>query len=200
MPMVRRELWRSIPILTVNTRLAAFQLWSPKMHAYYRECLAVVEEATGESRNFAGSVFACASMNFGPRVRSFMHRDPLNLPFGWCAITALGEFDSTKGGHLILWDLKLAIEFPPASTILIPSATLTHSNTAVYGSNESRLSLAQYTAGGIFRWVDNGCQTEGELRASDKKAYARMLELKETRWKMGLAMYSKQEDLLEVLD
>jgi hypothetical protein len=200
MLMVRRELWRSIPILTVNACLAAFQLWSPKMHAYYRECLAVVEEATGESRNYAGSAFACASMNFGPRVRSFMHWDPLNLPFGWCAITALGEFDSTKGGHLILWDLKLAIEFPPASTILIPSATLTHSNTAVHGSNESRLSLAQYTAGGIFRWVDNGCQTEGELRDSDKEAYARMLKLKETRWKMGLAMYSKQEDLLEVLD
>lgn len=170
------------------------------MHAYYRKYIAAVEEATGESRNFARSVFACASMKFGPRVRPFMHRDPLNLPFGWCAVTALGDFDPTKGGHLILWDLKLAIEFPPGSTILIPSATLTHSNTAICGSNESRLSFAQYSAGGLFRWVDNGCQTEGELKASDKKRYAQMLNLKETRWKMGLAMYSKVEDLLELLD
>lgn len=174
------------------------------MYAYYRKHMAVVEEMTGESRNFAGSIFACASMNFGPRVRSFMHRDPLNLPFGWCAITALGDFDPTKGGHLILWDLKLAVEFPPASTILIPSATLTHSNTAICGSHESRLSFTQYSAGGLFRWVDNGCQTEPELMDSDKERHAQMLELKKTRcqWEMGLAMYSKLDDLssLEWLD
>lgn len=174
------------------------------MYAYYRKHMAVVEEMTGESRNFAGSIFACASMNFGPRVRSFMHRDPLNLPFGWCAITALGDFDPTKGGHLILWDLKLAVEFPPASAILIPSATLTHSNTAICGSHESRLSFTQYSAGGLFRWVDNGCQTEPELMDSDKERHAQMLELKKTRcqWEMGLAMYSKLDDLssLEWLD
>jgi hypothetical protein len=166
------------------------------MHAYYREHMHVVENMTGESRNFAGSTFACATMNFGPRVRSFMHRDTQNLPFGWCAITALGDFDPTKGGHLILWDVKLAIEFPPGSTILIPSATLTHSNTAVH-MDESRLSFTQYSAGGMFRWVDNGCQTEAGLKASDKKGYEKMIRLKDagTRWNTGLAMYSKLQDL-----
>jgi hypothetical protein len=182
----------------MNPHLAAFQLWSPKMHAYYQEHMRIVETITGESRNFSGSVFACASMNFGPRVHTFMHRDSLNLPFGWCAVTALGDFDPTKGGHLILWDLKLAIQFPPGSTILIPSATLTHSNTAVR-DHESRLSFTQYSAGGIFRWADNGCQTEAELKASDKEGYARMLKLKETRWEMGLAMYSRLDELLECI-
>jgi hypothetical protein len=184
--------------LLIYLYLAAFQLWSPKMYAYYREHMAIVENTTGESRNFPGSTFACASMNFGPSVRSFKHRDSLNLPFGWCAITALGDFDAKNGGHLILWELKLAVEFPPGSTILIPSATLTHSNTAVC-SQESRLSLTQYSAGGLFRWVDNGCRTEGELKESDKEGYARMLKLKETRWEMGLAMYSKLDDLLECI-
>ena len=158
--------------------------------------MGAVERATGESRNFAGSVFACASMNFGPSVRSFKHRDPSNLAFGWCAITALGNFDPTKGGHLILWDLRLAIEFPPGSTILIPSATLTHSNIAIQ-CHEARQSFTQYSAGGVFRWVDNGCKTEAELKASDEGAYDRMMASKETRWKMGLGMYSRLEDLLE---
>lgn len=155
-----------------------------------------MERMTGESRNYPGSIFACASMNFGPRVRSFIHRDSLNLAFGWCAITALGDFDPTVGGHLILWDLQLAIEFPPGSTILIPSATLTHSNTAIR-THETRLSFTQYTAGGMFRWVDNGGQTEKELKASDEGRYKEMLKLKPLRWKMGLEMYSKVDDLLE---
>ncbi|KAJ7624191.1 hypothetical protein B0H17DRAFT_1151319 [Mycena rosella] len=51
--------------------------------------------------------------------------------WGWCSITALGDFDPNKGGHLILWDLRLAIRFPPGSTILIPSALLHHSNVAI---------------------------------------------------------------------
>ena len=171
------------------------------MYSYYRHSLLVVEERMGVSRNFAGSTFACATMNFGPRVRSFMHRDSQNLPFGWCAITALGNFDATKGGHLILWDLKLAIEFPPGSTILIPSATLIHSNAAL-GANESRLSFTQYSAGGIFRWVEYGCQTEAALQSlEDQTRYQEVLRLKKSgkRWETGLAMYSKLGDLLECI-
>ena len=117
------------------------------MYTYYREHMAAMEKAIGESRNFEGSVFACASMNFGPSVHFFKHRNSSNLAFGWCAITALGNFDPRKGRHLILWDLRLAIEFSPGSTILIPSATLTHSNTTVQ-SHEARLSFTQYSAGG----------------------------------------------------
>src|SRR5882762_4619472 len=74
-------------------------------------------------RNFRNSIFACATFNFGPYACSFDHTNPGNLPFGWCAITALGPFDPTQGGHLVLWDLQLVIEFPPGSTILIPSAS-----------------------------------------------------------------------------
>jgi hypothetical protein len=166
------------------------------MYTYYRERTQKMEEMTGESRNFPGSIFACSTMNFGPHVRSFMHRDSLNLAFGWCAITALGDFDPKKGGHLILWDLKLAVEFPPGSTILFPSATITHSNTSI-SHDECRLSFTQYSAGGMFRWVDNGGQTEGQLMKSDPARYAEMLELKATRWKLGLGLYSKIEDLLD---
>lgn len=129
-------------------------------------------------------------------MRTFKHRDVLNLPFGWCAVQALGSFDPKKGGHLVLWDLKKVIEFPHASTILIPSATLTHSNTAVE-ENEACISIAQYTAGGIFRWVDNGFMTEDELKARSLKAYEKMCELKTTQWRMGVGLFSTMNELLE---
>ncbi len=99
--------------------------------------------------NWANSIFSCATFNFGPRTLCFRHTDSGNLPFGWCTITALGWFDPKRGGHLVLWDLKLIIDFPPGSTILIPSAILLHSNTAI-APGERRYSFTQYTSGGLF--------------------------------------------------
>ncbi|ESK91158.1 hypothetical protein Moror_9523 [Moniliophthora roreri MCA 2997] len=80
-----------------------------------------------------------AAFNFGPCVISLDHADYENYLDGFCAITALcpseGGYDYKKGGHLILWDLHLVIEFPPGATILLPSAILRHSNVAI-GPNE----------------------------------------------------------------
>ena len=109
--------------------------------------------------NFNNSVFSTAAFNFGPNVWTFKHQDSANCLFGWCAIQALDHFDPKAGGHLILWDLKKVIEFPPGALILIPSATMTHSNVPVQPGN-SRVSFTQYCAGGLFRYVDNGFRTE----------------------------------------
>lgn len=79
----------------------------------------------------------------------------MNLEYGWCALNALGSFDYTKSGHLILWDLKMAIKLLAGSTILIPSATLVHSN-AAGGKDQTPRSIAQYSAGGLFRMADCG--------------------------------------------
>jgi len=141
-------------------------------------------------RNFLNSIFACCTFNFGPYACAFDHTDPANLPFGWCTITALGPFDPTRGGHLVLWDLKIVIEFPPGSTILIPSATLRHSNVAIQ-PGEKRFSFTQYTAGGLFRWVDHGFQTsedyisqlDGEQRAEEELRSA-------GRWAEGINLFS----------
>ncbi|KAJ7256855.1 hypothetical protein B0H12DRAFT_1015628, partial [Mycena haematopus] len=131
----------------------------------------------------------------GPNVWTFKHRDVLNLPFGWCAIQAAGPFDPKKGGHLILWDLKLVVEFPPGALVLIPSATLSHSNVPVQEGDE-RISFTQFTAGGLFRYVDNGCRTERQLEEEDPVAYARMMESKDSRWENGLTKFSTLEELL----
>ncbi|KAJ7779983.1 hypothetical protein B0H16DRAFT_1300216, partial [Mycena metata] len=145
--------------------------------------------------NFARSVFAACTFNFGPHAITVPHLDFGNLSWGWCAITALGWFDPDVGGHLILWDLKLVIRFPPGSTILLPSAIIRHSNVPV-AAHERRYSFTQYTASGLFRWIRNGFRTEEAYEStvtSDEKR-ARQQE-NGGRWEKGVAMYSTLEDL-----
>lgn len=173
-----------------------FATWAPRLYHYYVQHLGPLFKSYPRlHRNFLNSVFACATFNFGPQTCCFPHKDSGNLSFGWCAITALGKFDPTCGGHLILWDLKLVIEFPPGSTILIPSATIRHSNIAIR-PHETRYSFTQYTAGGLFRWVDHGYQTEASYQAGWSKG--RKAEEEETngrRWAEGVKMFSTFDEL-----
>lgn len=110
------------------------------------------------SRNWPHTPWAAATFNFGPQTVCAKHLDSKNLVVGWCAVTALGNFNHKKGGHLVLWELGLVVEFPAGSTILIPSAAIHHSNTPI-GEGENRQSFTQCTAGSIFRYVDSGYQT-----------------------------------------
>ncbi|KAK0475303.1 hypothetical protein EDD18DRAFT_1313288 [Armillaria luteobubalina] len=107
--------------------------------------------------NFANSIFSASTFNFRPKTVTVKHMDSGNLLFGWCTIPVLSQFNSKKGIHLILWDLKLVIEFPPGSTVLIPSAVLQHLNMTV-DCGETRYPFMQYMAGGLFHWVDDGFQ------------------------------------------
>jgi hypothetical protein len=52
----------------------------------------------------------------------------MNFAHGWCAVVALGNFDNVVGGHLVLHEPRLVIQFPAGSAALIPSAAITHSN------------------------------------------------------------------------
>ncbi|KAJ7724706.1 hypothetical protein B0H14DRAFT_2268574, partial [Mycena olivaceomarginata] len=69
-----------------------------------------------------------------------------------CAVQSLGPFNAAKGGHLVLWDLKMVVEFPTGALILLPSATISHFNVALE-VGEERISFTQFTAGGLFWWV-----------------------------------------------
>ncbi|KAJ6461945.1 hypothetical protein C8R47DRAFT_1240620, partial [Mycena vitilis] len=150
-----------------------FVNWAPNLFDFYTVYTQDFYKTYKHLRRpFLNSVFSACTFNLGPYTCALGHRDFANLAFGWCAITALGTFDYTKGGHLILWDCKLILEFPPGTTILIPSAAIFHSNIPI-SKGEHRYSFTQYTAGGIFRWVDHGYQTEEEywdsLSAADRK-------------------------------
>jgi len=170
-------------------------LWNPHLHRYYLRYLETLLEKMPElQRIFNGSAFPATAFNFGPNVWTRKHRDVLSCPFGWCTIQALGRFDPTKGGHLILWELGLVVEFPPGSLILIPSATLTHSNTPI-AEGDVRASFTQYCPGGLFRFVDYGFRKEQGLKTQDPALYEEVCRLRPERWKMGLNLLSKKDDL-----
>ncbi|KAJ7458375.1 hypothetical protein B0H11DRAFT_1737939, partial [Mycena galericulata] len=173
-----------------------FAVFAPLLFAFYGAQMALLATWRPSLRwNFARSVFAACTFNFGPHAITVPHLDFGNLSWGWCAITALGDFDPDYGGHLILWDLKLVIRFPPGSTILIPSAIVRHSNVPVR-THEHRYSFTQYTAGGLFRWVRNGFKTEEmfERSATPEEKAARAAE-EVSRWEEGVAMYSTFDSL-----
>ena len=114
----------------------------------------------------------------------------MNCPFGWCSVQALGNYNYKTGGHLILWELKLIVEFPPGSLILLPSATITHSNVAV-DEGETRVSFTQFAAGGLFRYVDYGFRTQAQLERQDPAKYQKILAERPYRWKKGIALMRK---------
>ncbi|KAJ7831394.1 hypothetical protein B0H14DRAFT_2365223, partial [Mycena olivaceomarginata] len=109
-----------------NFASGVFASWAPHLYQHYHDNDEKLHIKLSHLRRpFVGSIFSCAAFNFGPNVWTFKHQDAVNLALGWCAIQALGNFEPTKGGHPILWDLMLVIEFPPGTLrVLIPSATL----------------------------------------------------------------------------
>lgn len=140
-------------------------------------------------------VFASATFNFGPRTITFPHLDFLNLAWGWCFITALSWFNHELGGHLILWDLWLIIEFPPGMTIAIPPAIFCHLNISIQ-QDEKRFSITQYTSAGIFRFINNGFKTnitlEQEMLKEEAQAWADAVK---GHYVEGVKIYSTLDEL-----
>jgi hypothetical protein len=138
-----------------------------------------------------------AAFNLGKRVATKIHVDTQNCPFGWCTITSLGEFDATKGGHLVLWDLGIVLEFPAGACICLPSALIAHSNIPTK-ENELRMSFTQYCSGEIFRHIENGFRTDRNLEKNDPAILAFRKQERKHRIKEGYAMFSKLEDLMKL--
>ncbi|KJA15022.1 hypothetical protein HYPSUDRAFT_149650 [Hypholoma sublateritium FD-334 SS-4] len=194
--MVARLLADEDIIRMANHTSASFNAYAPKVAKYYRDQLKeLLDQHPHLKKPFPCSTYSAAAFNMGPCVCTYKHRDPLNCPFGLCAIQALGNSDPKKGGHLVLWDLKIYIEFLPGSLILIPSATLVHSNTPIQ-MHESRASFTQYCGGGLFRYVDCGFMTEAALKEKNPAEYARMQEAKSTQWSFGLSCFSTLDELV----
>lgn len=91
--------------------------------------------------------------------------------------------------------MGIVVEFPPSSLICVPSASVEHSNSPI-AKDEERASFTLFCAGGLFRWVDNGFRTEKQLEEQDSDEYARMCARKTGRWKDGLALLRKYEDIV----
>lgn len=147
--------------------------------------------------NFSNSVYPTVTYNCGPDTECVEHVDHGNAAHMLCAVTALGDYDPTKGGHLILYPLKRFIRFPPGSTILIPSAMVAHGNTPI-AQGETRMSITQYCPGGLLRWVEYGfrsCKSLlQEYQGAAKKAEIDGPPGSRCTWALGL--FSKLGELV----
>jgi len=163
--------------------------WAPKLYAYYVEKIGqLYQQDPSLTPVFRNSVFSSTTYNLGPRTVCFKHTDFANLPFGLCAVTAMGSYDPTKGGHLVLWECCLVIEFPPGSTILLASGVIAHSNASVM-QGETRYSVVQYSAGALFRWVENGFQRSVDYFASLSSEELEDVQAKDAnRWAFGRSL------------
>jgi hypothetical protein len=173
----------------------------PKQYVEYRACGEALDAKEKTPKKlFPKSVFPCATVNLGPRTCCRGHRDSGNRACGQCVITAAGNYDHTKRGHLVLHEFKLIIQFPSGSTALIPSATVTHSNVPI-AANEERFSVTQYAAGGLFRWVEYNHMTEDEFERTDRRGWAATTspEACRNRVAAGLSSFSKYSELLSDL-
>ena len=166
-------------------------MFAPRVKSRFSSTLdALLERDHRLKRNFPNNAFAAMTLNLGPQTVTYRHTDSLNAPWGWCAITAIGDYNPKAGGHLILWDLGIAIRFPPGSLIFLPSAILRHSNAAV-PEGQRRYSFTQYTAGGLFRWEACGYQSQKDFLAAG-------LSFDTTGWKRWLRGVSRYSTLSEL--
>jgi len=163
--------------------------WAPKLYAYYAETIGhLYQRDPSLTPVFRNSIFSATTYNLGPRTVCFKHTDFANLPFGLCAVTAMGSYNPTKGGHLVLWECGLVIEFPPGSTILLASGVIAHSNVPV-APDETRYSVVQYSAGALFRWVENNFQRSIDYLASLSSDELEDVQTKDAnRWAFGRSL------------
>ena len=90
---------------------------------------------------------------------------------------------------MVLEELGLVIEFPPGVTILIPSASITHSNAAI-AKDETHYSFTQFTAGSIFRWVDHRFMNDADFwQLLSNEEYEIEVEKQNNRLEDGLKLF-----------
>lgn len=172
----------------------AYSYYSPKLYARYCNYFERLRKHDPSLIwNFPRSVFPSTTVNFGPGATCYDHLDYGNAAAGWCAITSAGSYDPKRGGHLVLFDIEKIVEFPPGSTVFIPSSVMRHANTPIQ-EGETRVGMTQYAAGALFRYIDHDFKLTEE---AEEAVRARVRAGAGTRFQDLLELYSKY-DMLEL--
>lgn len=78
-------------------QLMSYLPLQPRLFLYYTSHLqALLDNDETTPRNFSNSVWASATFNFGPQTAYYKHRDPANIPSGWCGVTSLSRRAATS--------------------------------------------------------------------------------------------------------
>lgn len=78
--------------------------------------------------------------------------------------------------------------------ILFPSAAVTHENIPIQ-TGETRFSITGYTAGGLWRYADQGMQRRKAWEAEDPGAVKKHMAGGSQRWADACAMFMTMEEL-----
>lgn len=87
------------------------------------------------------------------------------------------------------------IEMSPGTMVFFPSAVITHEVTPVQ-MHETRMSITAYTAGGLFRFIDQGMETAPKGKLSSEESARKGVE-GAARWIEGLRRFQTMEELLD---
>lgn len=120
--------------------------------------------------------FAAHTLNLGPFVCCWFHRDSRNFILGICPVVALGEYDHRTSGHFIMVEPKIVFEFRPGDVLIMMSAIITH-GTAPLRRDETRMSWTCFTAGGLFRWHAAGGRLVSKLMEDEYAEYLKRSEV-----------------------
>jgi hypothetical protein len=157
-----------------------FLKYFPKHYDYYDSCLQSVCAITpGCNRAASDLPFAGYTLNVGKQCVCRIHVDGSNLAGGLCMVSPFGQFDHTKGGHLILHELNLVLALPPGSIILFPSGLISHQNIPI-ATDESRQAFTAYSPAYLFQWVEAGFAPVGS-------------KSKDCAWELGEVEWQKQK-------
>ncbi len=182
--------------LRAHCRSVMLATYAPRVHLKMRRRLRLLYmRHPCLQLNFTNSIYPAAHFNFGPNSVCFEHTDYANDPVNWCHITALGHYDHTKGGHIILFNLRMAVEFPPSASILIPSGVVRHANVAIQ-SGEMRQAFTQYCPGGLLRWVDGGFQTLKDFGERDPQGKANFVAQLDAKTHTSVRYFSRWDELM----
>lgn len=175
-----------------SVSLAAFATYAPKIYRHCADSLQkILDKYPDCEQPLDNTVFPTVTFNLGPQTVAWGHVDSQNAAQGFCPVNSAGKYDPKKGGHMVLLDLNLIIEFPPGSTILLPSSVVRHGNTPI-APHETRYSFTMFVPGPLLRWVHHGLQPKKRLSKKKlKELYGEGTE----RWMEALDMFSKIDEI-----
>ena len=136
------------------------------MHTHYEKTMGAIE-AHYPGMKAAFHPFAAFGFNIGRKIVTAPHKDHQNFVTGLCLVIPFDHFDHKASCRLILKEFGIEMEVGAGVPVLIPSALVTHYNTAMQDAG-IRMSFTAWSAGSLFQWVDLGNQPLCALSQSEQ--------------------------------
>ncbi|KZV65008.1 hypothetical protein PENSPDRAFT_564027, partial [Peniophora sp. CONT] len=99
---------------------------------------------------YPNCVYPTVTFNGGPQTATYEHADTGNNPGTPCMVFVCGDYKK-EHARFVFHDLNLYVDFPPHCGVLLSSAAVRHSNTALV-DGETRYSIAMYMPGALIRY------------------------------------------------